>query len=207
MNLGSIFSEKRMLGWGIRIGAPILVSKIGSLFHDYVWVYAKKLAGLDDFLEEKSGIDLFPPEFQENYDRIINYAIEFTEAAFTDPVKIRFILNRILRNKAPITPEELENYAGMTWQEFLKNLPENLKFIISEDKEDAAVELIQGMLEKFLKIKAPEDKLRASIRNVVAAKNENEKRVKEIINEDSLSGTWARLTKDSQERKKALTDG
>jgi len=200
----SIFNNQTVVGWGIRLAAPIIVSKIGKLFEDYIWVYAKKLAKMTHFIEEKSGIDLFPDEFQEKYEIVVNHGVEFVEAVFTNPVKIRFILNRILRNEAKISPEELEKYAGVAWQDFLKQLPADLKEILSAEKENMALDFISDQLERLLKVSAPKTAIRASIQNVVKAKNENAKKVAEAIDEDSFTATWARLTSESKNRQETL---
>jgi hypothetical protein len=167
-------------------------------------VFAEKIKGADNWLEEKTGVDLFSDEFQTKYDSIVNHVVEFTEAAFTDQAKIRFLLNQILRNKTAITPEYLKNYAGKTWQEFLATLPKELREVLSLEKEEFATRLIKEMMEHLTGTEVSEPVVRNSIRAVVKAKNINQEHANAVFKEESLSGLWSRLTQESKERQDAL---
>jgi hypothetical protein len=195
------------LGWGIKRVAPVIASKIGYLFEHYVRVFAEKIRGIDNWLEEKSGVDLFSDEFQGKYDSIVNHVVEFTEAAFTDQAKIRFLLNRILRNEAPIKPEDLKNYAGKTWKEFLDSLPAELKGIISLEKEEFAARVIKEMMDHLTGTPVSDSVVKSSIRAVVKAKNANQEHADAVFKEESLSGLWSRLIEESKERQDALKNG
>lgn len=192
-------------GWAIKQFAPIIVNKIEYLFERYVKGWAKKLAGVDDWLEEKTGCDIFPADVQEKYDAIVNHSTEFIEAAMTDAAKIRFILNMITRADQKTRDAFFASVGSKTWKEFLATLPDDLKAIISNEKAAQAAEMIEAMVEKLLGIKPPERAvIRASIDKVVAEKNANQEKAEKIIDEPSMSENWARMSVESQARQDAL---
>lgn len=197
---------KTAIGYGIKRFAPIISKRLDKFFDTYVEAAEDKLSNFDDWLEEKTGLDLFPDQVQKSFDSMVHLAVDKVEAIFTDQAKIRFVLNHILRGKGSFKVEDFKSYANKTWREFLEEIPQDIKLMLSQKKLDLAVDFIRHYWENFTGKPMPhEDKVREGITAVVRLKNENHKKLKEVLTEpESLEELWSRLTKESKDRQDKL---
>jgi hypothetical protein len=201
------FLVKFGAGFFIKQAAPWISKRIKNFFESYVKVAEDNIKNIPELLEEKSGIDLFPAETQQKWDLLVDHVVEFVESATTDQAKIRFVLNALMRNEVGLSKEILGDWAGKSWQEFLASLPPELKATISAAKENLATNLLESIWQKLTGQAAPpREAIRASITNVVAAKNANQPKVEAHIAEESFSATWERLCRESKERQAAMVD-
>ena len=193
------------MGWGIKHFAPIISKKIKQFFDHYADGFEERVAGLDNLIESKVG-DIFPDDIQKNYDDLVHYAVEFTEGAFTKNANIRFVLNAIMRGKAPLSKDDLKKWSGKGWETFLKEMPKEMKVLISQEKQDFAYNIFSDLWKKiYTKGSVPPAKvLSASIKRVVETKNGNSAKIESHVREESFTELWEALTKESQDRQDGL---
>jgi len=190
------FFLKTGIGWGIKQFAPTISRKIGKFFENYIRPFGVKLGLLDDYIEEKLG-DILPDNLQEAYSDLISYAVEFTEASMTDPAKIRFILNAILRGDTNFSKDDLKLWAGKNYKDFLLGLPKELKDLISAHKLEIGVSLFESLWERLYGAKPDKSHVVGAITASVKEKNEEQSNLEP---EPSLTELWEKLTEESKER-------
>ena len=196
--IGKGFLISSAIGWGVRKFAPVISKKIKEFFEEYQ--PEKILSNIDNEIEKKVGLDLFSEDTQKKLDSFIHYAVEFVESSMTDQAKIRFVLNLILRGKTSFKKEDLKKYAGQSWQEFLKNIPSDIKELLSKNKLEFATEIFEHYWSLLGEQKVEKYNISASIKRAVDTKNDNQKIIEKEHDEDSFSETWKRLTEESQKR-------
>lgn len=195
------FFLKMGMGWGIRHFAPIISRKIKNFFESHVDEVEARLKGLDNLVESKLG-DIFPDEIQKNYDDFIHHAVEFVEGAFTKEANIRFALNAVMRGKNSLKVADLKKWSGKSWESFLKDMPQDLKDVISDEKSAMAVKIFSELWGKVYNAKSTPAAavIVGSLKKAVKVKNANHKKIEMKIGEESFTQLWERLTTESQER-------
>jgi len=200
------FFLKSGIGFAIKKFAPVISKKVGQLLESPLKKIEELASNIDDWIEEKTGIDLFKDSWQEKWDDTVHLAVDHIEAIFTNQAAIRFVLNKVSRGDGSITMDDLKKYGGTQWEDFLKDLPTDFREMLSQEKMDLAVKFIQHHWKKFGNNKElPIEKVKASIKAMVAAKNGNHDRLKRLMPEpESMDSLWKRLTEESIERQNKL---
>ena len=177
------FFTSMAVGWGIKLAAKEIDKLYTKLHKKYAPAIIRSITKIDDWLEEKTGMDLFQDSTQKAFDEFVNKARHIVESEIVDPKKLRAILNAAIRSKGDNALEKvLEGLAFDSLEKFKEIAPDSLKKLLSSAK-------LQAAKEEFLKLwhsyfpdkKVSDDKIHAGISAMVAVKNKNHKKLKEIL--------------------------
>lgn len=182
------FVEKAIFGMALKVGSKWAVDSIKWLYKKYGGIIDKveeALLGADDLIEEYVG-DVFPGEYQEQYDATIKLAFDTVEKTLTDGAKWRMLMRAVKAGTfEKLVKEQIEALEQVPIYIALERLPAEAKAFLSKLKERLGRAKFRDIWNVFMgeKVSVPEDRVKAGFKKLAEIHNENRPIFERLIEE------------------------
>lgn len=199
-----------VMGFGIKIAARGLEDVFSKYYKKYAPVIMEEICenvdGFNDWLHEKTGIQLFSKKKQEKFEKTISDVCFWVEKHFVTQKNIRIILNALLRDRREdALAEAFRRIQFDSIEELKEKAPKELLDLISEAKHAwAKKEFSRLWALLFPGEKVKETDVDKGIRAMVKAKSHNNANARKIMESLPFREKMEYLIRESEKRQEEL---
>jgi hypothetical protein len=192
------FIQKMIFGQALRIGSKWAVDSVKWFYKKYagkIEAVEGAIENAPEWLEEKTGIDLFTDEKQSQWDKTIELTFDEIEHTLTDGAKWRLLIRAAKAGTFDdLVKAKIEELEGTAWAKAVMSLPGEAKDYISKLKERLGRVKFREIWNVFNPdIEIEEKHVKAAFKKLASIKKDNKTTFEKLIEEskkrqESLNG-------------------
>lgn len=184
------FVTRMLSGYAVKIGSRYAVQSVKWFMKKYekqISSVEDRLINFDNWLEAKTGIDLFPDEKQAQWDKAIELAFDEVEHTLTDGAKWRMLMRAVQSGTFDeVVAEKIKKLEGTAWAKATMGLPAEAKEWVGKLKERLGRAKFRDIWNVFKPGEDVEEKhVKAAFKKLAEVHKENKNTFELLIEESA----------------------